>query len=472
MDKIVQNYYGGGNKYDPRAQAASKKHYCAICKIEISASRSSIMFHEQSKQHQQKKKETIDRSRGRNNPDFQNDPTKPQRVNMQQLKSLANNAMMEEMKRIEEAAFSTYDKKDATGFRYKKLNQAEVLVSLQQQQNAGARRNEQSEQERDMGYQKPKQSQFEEDSGSSFNIDDIKNEPIWSSHYDEDSGEVYYYNRLKKNSQWDRPKNFDGYEIMSGQQSMNQDSVYQRTFGGFLTQQTSMPTLLENKGPTDQGVVGGWVEVKDDFDYYKQNSVQNFDQQKLQEIEKKELECKPKTREEIIDYINQNSDSEELAPEDDQQNAMDKNQNEEEDDDEENEQGIDLIRRQLMKQKDECKIYQKSILGKRKLNQRSNKPQLVNATDNDILKESIKDMKIRVEKGTLNEDFSRINYAEDKIVDATNNAQPLGHELDSLNKIRDDGPASVGGSTGFGFKKREQKNVKKRQAVTSDGEKD
>lgn len=67
-----------------------------------------------------------------------------------------------------------------------------------------------------MGYHKPRESKFEEGSGSSFSIEDIKNEPIWSSHYDEDSGEIYYFNRLTKKSQWDKPKNFDGYEIMSG----------------------------------------------------------------------------------------------------------------------------------------------------------------------------------------------------------------------------------------------------------------
>lgn len=56
-------------------------------------------------------------------------------------------------------------------------------------------------------------------------------DPIWSTHYDEESGEIYYYNRLTKKSQWDRPKNFDGYEIMRGQGAIiDKNSEYYRTF--------------------------------------------------------------------------------------------------------------------------------------------------------------------------------------------------------------------------------------------------
>ena len=58
-DKIQLNYYGnGGNKYS----TGKKTHFCAICRIEISASTSSIMFHEKSKTHQDNKRAIIDKS--------------------------------------------------------------------------------------------------------------------------------------------------------------------------------------------------------------------------------------------------------------------------------------------------------------------------------------------------------------------------------------------------------------------------
>lgn len=72
-----------------------------------------------------------------------------------------------------------------------------------------------------------------------FTLDDMRredDEPIWSSHLDEDSGEVYYYNRLSRASVWVKPKDFDGYDILSGQGAMrNGDAesreAYERTFG-------------------------------------------------------------------------------------------------------------------------------------------------------------------------------------------------------------------------------------------------
>lgn len=71
---------------------------------------------------------------------------------------------------------------------------------------------------------------------------------MWSSHYDEDSGEVYYYNRLTKKSVWEKPSNFDGYDIKSGQGANSKtESLYSRTFGG--VQMTEMPSVFEAKGP-------------------------------------------------------------------------------------------------------------------------------------------------------------------------------------------------------------------------------
>lgn len=68
----------------------------------------------------------------------------------------------------------------------------------------------------DLGYMKPRNTAT---GLGNYSLQDMKNEendPIWSSHYDEDAQEVYYYNRKTKVSQWQRPEEFDGYEIMTG----------------------------------------------------------------------------------------------------------------------------------------------------------------------------------------------------------------------------------------------------------------
>jgi hypothetical protein len=53
----------------------------------------------------------------------------------------------------------------------------------------------------DNGFGKSgKGNKHESGFGSTFSVEDIKNEPIWSSHYDEDVGAVYFYNRLTKKS--------------------------------------------------------------------------------------------------------------------------------------------------------------------------------------------------------------------------------------------------------------------------------
>ena len=65
MDKIIQNYYGNRNKptYKPGGGAQSNKHYCAVCKIEIAPSRTTVMFHESSKQHLENVREALYRTK-------------------------------------------------------------------------------------------------------------------------------------------------------------------------------------------------------------------------------------------------------------------------------------------------------------------------------------------------------------------------------------------------------------------------
>jgi hypothetical protein len=65
----------------------------------------------------------------------------------------------------------------------------------------------------DSGYKKPRGTD-----GDSFSMADIRNDdPVWSSHYSEEfGGEVYFYNRLTKESLWEKPSQFDGYDISQG----------------------------------------------------------------------------------------------------------------------------------------------------------------------------------------------------------------------------------------------------------------
>lgn len=115
---------------------------------------------------------------------------------------------MTELKRIEDAAYSAFDRKDVGA--YKSLDRPQAL-----------RRNDDAGEDPDMGYKKPKGSGVQVGGGpGTFTLSDMRNEdkdPVWSAHYDEDKGEIFYYNRITKNSVWDKPKNFDGYDIMSGQ---------------------------------------------------------------------------------------------------------------------------------------------------------------------------------------------------------------------------------------------------------------
>jgi hypothetical protein len=39
-----------------------------------------------------------------------------------------------------------------------------------------------------MGYKKPRTTKHDDGYGETFTLDDIHDEPVWSSHYDEDLG--------------------------------------------------------------------------------------------------------------------------------------------------------------------------------------------------------------------------------------------------------------------------------------------
>ena len=209
-----------------------------------------------------------------------------------------NQAVLEELNRINEAAFNSYDQKDATGFRYKKLDrpvlptsQASALESF----------------DKDLGYKQPRKQAFydSDPQGQTFSAEDLKKEPVWSSHYDEDYDKLYYYNRLTKKSEWDKPAKFDGYEIMSGQASMfGQDSEYQRTFGGGAA--TSFSEIAAKK-PLEDGALGGWEEVTEEDDYYKQNSIAKLDDEKRNEYEKMGQESRALTVEEVLEESDNDS---------------------------------------------------------------------------------------------------------------------------------------------------------------------
>lgn len=143
------------------------------------------------------------------------------------------------MRRIEQAAQDSFQKKDAGSFKGVPVSSTSVSSSaLQHHRNVTSGAFDQ-----DMGYMKPRKVGG---GNGTFTLDDMKNEdqgPIWSAHYDEDAGEIYYFNRKTNDSQWERPKNFDGYEIMTGKnakrygdQSSRED--YERTFGITFAQAT------------------------------------------------------------------------------------------------------------------------------------------------------------------------------------------------------------------------------------------
>ena len=83
----------------------------------------------------------------------------------------------------------------------------------------------------------------------------------------------------------------------------------------------------------------------------------------------------------------------------------------------------------MLKQNQKNKDFQKSILGKRKFQQRGKRAVLVNATENDILKEQIKDMKIMIEKGLLDEDYKKQSYLH--FEDIKSGSHAIDHGLTS-----------------------------------------
>lgn len=158
-----------------------------------------------------------------------------------QMKHDRDNAMQQELNRIEQAAQATFDKKDAA-YGYARTP---AMASLTNSTTMGRGRNPggASPSDMDMGYMKPRKT-----AGGigTYSLEDMRNEekdPVWSAHYDEDAQEIYYYNRKTNVSQWDWPTNFDGYEIMAGK-SANRfgdeeaKENYDRTFGVSISHAT------------------------------------------------------------------------------------------------------------------------------------------------------------------------------------------------------------------------------------------
>jgi hypothetical protein len=98
-----------------------------------------------------------------------------------------------------------------------------------------------------LGYLKPRNARSGGGAGT-FTLEDMRSEekdPVWSAHYDEAQGEVFYYNRVTKDSQWERPSNFDGYDIMTGQAAVrlgDQWEDYERTFGDKFSKASDLIT--------------------------------------------------------------------------------------------------------------------------------------------------------------------------------------------------------------------------------------
>lgn len=118
-------------------------------------------------------------------------------------------ALQDELKRIEEAAINTLNAKDAaSGYSYVQVAQPLVMAR------------EQASFDPDLGYKKPRG--HAKGGAGTYSLDDMKSEdrdPVWSAHYDDGSEQIFYYNRISNNSVWEKPADFDGYEIMAGTQA-------------------------------------------------------------------------------------------------------------------------------------------------------------------------------------------------------------------------------------------------------------
>ena len=129
-------------------------------------------------------------------------------------------------------------------------------------------------------------------------IEDLKNEPLWSSYLDPEDGiTVLFYNRLTKESVSEKPVDYDGFYIVGEQlASHNKNAskqLYDKTFGDIGKMFTTplelanvpLPTSVESNNllpsvsvenetgnATEQpgfAGVGMWEEVKeeDQFDH-------------------------------------------------------------------------------------------------------------------------------------------------------------------------------------------------------------
>ena len=89
-------------------------------------------------------------------------------------------------------------------------------------------------------------------------IEDLKNEPVWSSYLDpEDGTTVLFYNRLTKESITEKPADYDGFYVV-GESAVNQkkDSskqLYDKTFGDIGKMFTTPLELANVPLPTKDG---------------------------------------------------------------------------------------------------------------------------------------------------------------------------------------------------------------------------
>ena len=225
------NYGGfkgpGADSWKTRKE--KKKHMCPICRIEIANHPSSISIHEKSQQHIEMRNDLLE-----------NGGRRSKKYTLPAFQKQENND--DEIAKIELAgtqAFLNNDNKFGTsmiGDRLKSFVSSKNRVD-------------------NLGYSKPS------DDDNNFSVDQIKNDPVWSSHIDQTSGKVYYYNRITNKSEWKKPKNFDGVDLKE-----RLDNEYTRTFRTFKA------TPIEEPKKAQEVKIGEWEEVAPEDDFFKKNA--------------------------------------------------------------------------------------------------------------------------------------------------------------------------------------------------------